>query len=835
MTNASRPDQAPVPAALPLLQAIIIGSGFGGIGMAIALRKAGVTDFLVLEKAADVGGVWRDNTYPGAACDVPSHLYSFSFEPNPDWARAFASQPDIHQYLRHCVRKYDLQQHVRFNAAVAQATYDERRACWRVTLADGATLYARLLVSATGQLSRPVIPQLDGIEHFSGASFHSAQWDHACPLEGKRVAVVGTGASATQFVPPLAAAASQLLVFQRSPSFMIPRPDRAYTSWEKALFRRIPWLMRLHRGWIYLAYESRALAFTRFHGLLKLAAGRPFRRMLEQQVADPLLRGRLTPSYPIGCKRILLSSDYLAAMARPNVSLLTEAIRRIAPGGIETVDGKLHEVDAIIYGTGFKASEFLSPMRIIGRKGQDLNDAWRGGTTAYLGMTVPGFPNFFMLYGPNTNLGHNSIVYMLESQVAHVMRCWRAMQAGGATEIEVDAGRFERFGQAIQRRLAQSIWTGCKSWYIDDNGRNSINWPGFSLSYRWLTRFSSLHAYKLGRPLTGGAAGVAVAEPRGLLERANAAFLRGFIRTAFKPLIGPPWSPRTQRTVATLLSAPMPGVAGLRRQRVALGACSAVVLSPAQPRGPGAILYVHGGAFCLGGPFSHRSITSRLARESSLPVWVPDYRLVPETPYPGPLDDVQECYERLLQSGLDSAGIVLAGDSAGAALALALALRLRDAGRPAPAGLMLISPVADPSFGGPAIDANAGIDPMVRKDWVEQGVSWYGCPPTVMAHRPLEADLSGLPPMLVQTGDQEILLSDSTRLAERATRHGVDCRLEVHQGRWHVFHLQAFYLASARAALRTLARFAVERVQPARTAAAPHATPEPAGEAVHPG
>jgi acetyl esterase/lipase len=626
-----------------------------------------------------------------------------------------------------------------------------------------------------------------------------------------------------------------LLVFQRSPSFMIPRRDRAYTKGEQALFRRLPWLMRLHRGWIYLAYESRALAFTRFHGLLKHAAARPFRRMLAEQVADPQLRARLTPNYPIGCKRILLSSDYLATMARPNVSLLTEAIRRVTPAGIETTDGKLHEVDAIIYGTGFKASEFLSPMRITGRKGQHLNDAWRAGATAYLGMAVPGFPNFFMLYGPNTNLGHNSIVYMLESQVAHVMRCWRAMQSAGATGIEVEAGRYERYGAGIQRRLAHSIWAGCKSWYVDENGRNSVNWPGFSLSYRWLTRLSSLQAYKLTRPLAGATAGVAVTEPRGLLERANAAFLRGFIRSAFKPMIGPPWAPRTQRAVATLLSAPMPGVAGLRRRRLALADCSVVVLAPARARALGAILYVHGGAFCLGGPFSHRSITSRLARESGLQVWVPDYRLAPETRYPGPLDDVQDCYEQMLRSGLGSADIVLAGDSAGAALALALAMRLRDAGRPAPAGLMLVSPVADPSFGGPTIAANASIDPMVRRNWVEQGVRWYGCPPDGVAHRPLEADLAGLPPMLVQTGDQEILLSDSIRLAERATRYGVDCRIEVHQGRWHVFHLQAFYLASARAALRTLARFAVERIKPAHAAGVQHGAREPANGEVLPG
>jgi acetyl esterase/lipase len=310
---------------------------------------------------------------------------------------------------------------------------------------------------------------------------------------------------------------------------------------------------------------------------------------------------------------------------------------------------------------------------------------------------------------------------------------------------------------------------------------------------------------------------ILVPEPRGLIERATAGFLRGFIRTAFRTLVGPPCGPGIQRVVATVLSAMMPGVPGIPRRRVRAGNTFAQVLTPAQADA-GAILYVHGGTYCLGGPFSHRSITTRLARGSGMAVWVPDYGLAPEHPYPGPLDDVQACYEGMLASGLGGGQVVLAGDASGAALALALALRLRAAGGPMPAGLMLISPLADPSLNGPTVAANAGIDPMVRKDWVEQGLGWYGCPPDVLEHRPLEADLSGLPPLLIQVGEQEILLSDSTRLAAHARQCGVACRLEVHQGRWHGFHLQSFYLASARAALRTLARFANESVLRARHA-----------------
>jgi cation diffusion facilitator CzcD-associated flavoprotein CzcO/acetyl esterase/lipase len=810
---AAQPGDAAVDGPAPLLEAIVIGAGFGGIGMAVALRKAGVVSFLVLERAADIGGVWRDNSYPGAACDVPSHLYSFSFEPNPGWTRRFANQPEIHEYLHHCVRKYALGAHIRCNSEVTQAEYDEEGALWRVSLADGTRLQSRMLVTATGQLSRPVVPPLEGVETFRGKCFHSSQWDHAADLTGKRVAVIGTGASATQFVPPLAREVARLLVFQRSPAYLVARRDYAYPQWAKALFLRAPFAMRLHRAWLYLAYESRALAFTRFHLLLKLAVGRPFKRMLARQVGDPALRARLAPAYPIGCKRLLLSNDYLQTLSRPNVTLVTESIRRVTDRGIETADGRQHRVDAIVYGTGFAATEFLAPMRITGRGGVELNQAWRGGAMAYLGMTVPGFPNLFMLYGPNTNLGHNSIVYMLEGQVAHVMRCRAAMQAAGARAIEVDAARHRRFNIGIQRRLAGSVWSGCQSWYLDEHGRNSTNWPGFSLSYRWRTRFSSLRAYALARPLPGHAGAVVVAPPNDWWERLNAAFLRGFLRTCFRPLVGPPFGARMQRLVVGLLAPLMPGVAGVARRREIAGGVPVEVLTAADAEAIAAILYLHGGAFCLGGPSTHRSITSRLAAGARLQVWVPDYRLAPEHPYPAALDDAQACYRHLLALGIEPRRIVLAGDSAGGALVLALALRLRDAGCEMPAGLMLMSPLVEPALSAPGVAANARIDPMVRKAWVEQGIAWYGCPPGVTAHRPLAADLSGLPPMLVQVGDREILLSDSLLLATHARKCGLDCRLEVHEGRWHVFHLQSFYLASARAALRTLAGFAQARVR----------------------
>jgi cation diffusion facilitator CzcD-associated flavoprotein CzcO/acetyl esterase/lipase len=789
-------------------KAIIVGAGFGGIGMAISLKKAGIDNFVLLEKSHDVGGVWRDNSYPGAACDVPSHLYSFSFEPNPNWSHVFSAQPEILAYLRHCADKYALKPHLRFGVQVERADYDEQESLWRVSLSDGSKLSSSLLITATGQLSKPLMPRIEGMDTFRGKAFHSARWDHSYRLEGKRVAVIGTGASAIQFVPAIADRVAQLTVFQRSPAYLLPRPDRAYSKWEHAMFARFPWTTKLYRLAVFVKYETRAIGFTRLRALMKVAVGLPFKMLLAKQVRDPALRARLVPDYPIGCKRILITSDYLPAIAKPNVNLVTDGIRRITPDGVETSDGLVHPADAIIYGTGFAASEFLSPMRVTGREGVNLNDAWRDGAEAYLGITVPGFPNFFMLYGPNTNLGHNSIVYMLESQVAHVMRCIAAMKEQGAAAIEVDPDRHQRFNARVQQRLAHTVWNGCTSWYVDGRGHNSVNWPGFTLSYRWLTNRSGLHAYGFQRQLESGAQLITVPAPRNMVERLNEGMVRLLLRAAFKPFVGPPSNARTERAVVGMLAPLMFGVAGVSRERSQLGGVPAEIVRPRKAEGEGVILFLHGGAFCLGGPNSHRSITTRLAKNAAMPVWVPDYRLAPEHPYPAALDDALACYDALLGSGLRAQQISLGGDSAGGALVLALLLRLKARGAAMPACAMLISPLTDLTSGGPSMQSKRAADPMVRQAWLEQALGWYACPPEEMAHRPLEADLSGLPPMLVQVGEDEILLDDSTRLAQRAAACGVRCLLEIHQSRWHVVHLSAFYLQSARQALRRLAGFA---------------------------
>ena len=489
----------PSPASHAPWAVLIVGAGFGGLGMAIALARAGEHDVLLLEKGADVGGVWRENTYPGAACDVPSHLYSFSFEPNPRWSRTYSPQAEILAYLRHCADKYAVREKIRFGCEVGGAVFDEATSLWHVEWHDAQGRaqagHARVLVSAVGLLSRPAIPRLPGLETFRGPVFHSAQWRHDVPLKDKRVAVIGTGASAIQFVPQVAREAARLTVFQRTPAWILPRPDRSYTDRERRRFARWPWLMAAHRALIYAAHDSRAVGFTRLRWMMAIVGGLPARRLLKKQVPDPTLRERLTPRYPVGCKRILISNDWLPTLSRPNVELVADAIEAVTPAGVRVAGGREIEADALVLGTGFAASEFLAPMTIRGRGGRSLNDAWSHGAQAWLGITVPGFPNFFMIYGPNTNLGHNSIVFMLESQVAHVMRCLRRLREAGGRTIEVAAPPFERYNARVQRRSLQTVFAGCASWYVDENGRHTVNWPGFTTTYRWLTRYAGLGAY----------------------------------------------------------------------------------------------------------------------------------------------------------------------------------------------------------------------------------------------------------------------------------------------------------------------------------------------------
>jgi cation diffusion facilitator CzcD-associated flavoprotein CzcO len=462
---------------------VIIGAGFGGIGLAIKLKERGLDDFVILERSDGVGGVWRQNHYPGAECDVPSHLYSFSFAPRADWPHKYAGQADILDYLGCCARKHGLEPHIHFGAEVTDARWDEASCRWIVHTSDGRILETQSLIAATGQLSRPLRPQLPGLAGFAGTVFHSAQWRHTYDFRGKRVAVVGTGASAVQFVPRIAPLVEKLYVFQRSAPYVLRKSNKPYPQWQKFVFARIPGALRLSRLLIYLRHESRALAFVGFPRVLR-AMQASFRRSLRRQVENPDLRKRLTPDYHMGCKRILLSDDFYPAMARPNVELVTQAIARITADAVVTADAMERKVDCIIFATGFAATDFLCPMKIVGPRGGELQACWTKGAEAYFGMAVSGFPNFFMIYGPNSNLAHNSIVYMIESQIRYIVACLERLHRNDVRTLEVKRDICDRFNARIQERLQKTVWAkGCGSWYLTAAGKNTANWPGYTFEF----------------------------------------------------------------------------------------------------------------------------------------------------------------------------------------------------------------------------------------------------------------------------------------------------------------------------------------------------------------
>lgn len=487
------------------LRVVVIGSGFGGIGMGYYLREAGIEDFVILEKAADLGGTWRENTYPGAACDVPSHLYSYAFEPHYPWSSRYAPQREILDYQRHCATKHDLMRHIRFNTEVTAAVFDAARGLWTLTLKDGSTLEAETVVSAVGQLHRPAIPNIPGLENFQGRTFHSAHWDHDYDLNGKRVAVIGTGASAIQFVPAIAPKLRQLTVYQRSPGWIIPKFERTFSRFERWLLDTFPIIHDLDRLRIYWITETLAYAYEGHKWLEKLVTA--FSKLqFYVQLRDPALRKKLIPDYPIGCKRILLTRDWLPTLARPTAELVTDAVTEITPTGVRSADGKLREVDAIIWGTGFAATQFLAPMHVTGRDGLDLHKTWTRGAEAYLGMAVSGFPNFFMLYGPNTNLGSGSIIYMLECQQRYIVKLLQKRATERLGPVEITAEAQKAYADEMQARSQNTTFVGgCHSWYLTEDGRNTNNWVGLMREYRQRTAEPVMMDYRIW-PATADAA-----------------------------------------------------------------------------------------------------------------------------------------------------------------------------------------------------------------------------------------------------------------------------------------------------------------------------------------
>lgn len=478
------------------LEAVIVGAGFSGLCAGIQLREAGIDRFVILEKAAGVGGTWRDNTYPGAACDIPSHLYSYSFEPNATWSRAYGGQREILAYLEHCTTKYGLRPHLRFGACVASAAWDEAAATWTVRTQAGETYVARTLVLGNGALHLPAIPDLPGASTFAGTVFHSARWNHQHDLAGKKVAVIGTGASSIQFVPQIAPVVDQLHVFQRTPAWILPKADRPIGDRERWMLEHVPGAHWLRRTGLYWLFESRVLGFA-FAPKVNQFAERLVLKHLASQVQDPALRAALTPSYRMGCKRVLISNDYYPALCRDNVDLVTSGIAAIEPTGIRTTDGAFHPCDTIIYGTGFKVVDYVASMRIVGRGGRDLSEVWsQEGVRNYLGITVSGFPNLFLLMGPNTGLGHNSMVFMIEAQVTYLVDAMKRMRAQALASIEVRPEIEQAFRAELAGKLANTVWTsGCNSWYQAPDG-DVLLWPGFTFDYWRRTRRVDLDQFR---------------------------------------------------------------------------------------------------------------------------------------------------------------------------------------------------------------------------------------------------------------------------------------------------------------------------------------------------
>lgn len=463
----------------------IIGAGFSGLGMAIRLAEAGVDNFTILERGSEVGGTWRDNHYPGAACDVHSHLYSFSFEQSATWSRSFGQQPEILDYIKRCADKYRLRDHIRFNTLIVGADFDEDAGIWHIHTDDGQTLTANVVVSAVGALADPAWPRIEGLEEFAGKRMHTAQWDDDYDLTGKRVAVIGSGASAIQVVPEVAEQAGQLTVFQRTPSWIMPKPDRPISEQEQAGFRESPRKLHARRAKIYWINELTApLIISDFGPFKRLAEGMA-KSHINKQVKDPAMRAAVTPDYKIGCKRILISNDWYPALQRDNVELIADGPARITENAIVTREGRTIEVDAIVCATGFKVPSKAAPFPMTGRNGLDLNAAWSDGAEAYKGVTVSGFPNLFFLMGPNTGPSHTSVLAFTEQQMDYTLQAIAHIARKKLRFIDVKKSVQDKFNRGIQWRMKYTSWTsGCNSWYLTDSGKNTTLYPGFNWEYR---------------------------------------------------------------------------------------------------------------------------------------------------------------------------------------------------------------------------------------------------------------------------------------------------------------------------------------------------------------
>ena len=478
----------------------IIGAGFAGIGTAIQLKKAGIHSFTIFERADEIGGTWRDNTYPGAACDVPSHAYSLSFEQNPGWTHRYSPSEEIQNYLLGIVDKWQLRSHLRLGTEIVGARFDETQGAWTLTTDKGDTVTARVVVSGVGGLVDPALPDIKGLQSFGGELFHTARWNHDYELTGKRVGVIGTGASAVQVVPSIAPQVERLAVFQRTPAWVVPKRDKRYSEHARRLYARFPFLLHASRFLQYLSSEIWGPMIFLDAPRLSAVGERLSMAHLRAQVKDPVLREKLTPHFQFGCKRILVSDDYWASFERENVDLVTEPIEEIVPEGIRTADGKLHELDVLVLATGFALGLASAPFPITGRGGRTLDQSWADGAVAYKGMTVSGFPNWFILMGPNTGPGHTSVLVYTEAQIAHALSAIQKLRREGHKWVDVRQSVQDHYNAGIQGRMKHMVWsTGCHSWYLSSDGSNHSLYPGFAAEYALRARRFDPSDYEIAR------------------------------------------------------------------------------------------------------------------------------------------------------------------------------------------------------------------------------------------------------------------------------------------------------------------------------------------------
>lgn len=785
----------------------IVGSGFSGLGAAIRLTQAGIDDLVVFERGDDVGGTWRVNRYPGAACDVPSRLYEFTFAPNPAWSTRYARRDEIWRYLRNCADRFDVHRHVCFGHDVRRAVWDDDEARWHIATSRGHHT-ADLLIVAVGALAEPAVPPLAGLNTFGGDVVHTAAWDDTTAVRGRRVAVVGTGASAVQLVPAIQPAVSHLTVFQRTPPWVLPRGDRALSPAFRRIARRVPALHRAARTALYGARELMGAPFR--HRWMARPVEALALRHLRRQVDDPALRAAWTPRYDMGCKRVLLSDDWYPALQQPNVTVVDGALTQVRADAVFADDGVARPADLLVLATGFRATDSVFARRVSGRDGIALSDAWTPHMGAHLGTTVAGFPNLFVLLGPNTGLGHSSVVLMIEAQIAHMVAAVQYMHALGISAVEPYREAHDAFVAEVQRAMAGTVWTmgGCDSWYLDAGGRNTTLWPGSVRAFRRRVAPFDPTDYRVRRGDHAAAPSGAHARPSGL-ERA-----RGAVARAIVPRVPPAAVRRVTGGSAAVdgarldpashlvLAARPPGYAGLtdgtpaeararyRREvlsaagrptpvqsvrDMAIGGASGPLRARLYTSGDGhsapLLLYLHGGGFALGDLDTHDEPCRLLCRHAGQHVLSVDYRLAPEHPFPAAADDTvaalrwAQSYARRCGLG----GVALAGDSAGATLATVAAGRTAD-DRP-PVADLLLYPATDRSRLYPSQTVFDGVF-LSRAD-VERFSGWYTGPRDHPDVSPVRADLRGRAPAYVVTAHFDVLRDEGRAYAAALADAGV--------------------------------------------------------------